>query len=776
MAKIDFPKKQEQRLIPKYLLEYAEELQEYHPDPTAEWGGGGGSPIEAGTGIVITGDETKTISVDTEDVAMVSSLSGVAFSGDYEDLTNKPTIPDDWYVMEIEYIMDYNYSMITTHWPKIYIKYQSRMYSPLSYNGIEYRFAWTDSYTDSQTNESTISNHVMICTAMNFTEEYVDLSNDYNDLINTPNVVTIDTNQTISGAKTFTQWLSVDGMGSSDDIRIYGGGRLSITNDDPMKNYALYMEANSLLYEDDNSHTVNINFITPTDDNTIAFPDKSGTLAVTYDIPTLVSELTNDSGFITSSSLNGYATEYWVGQQGYLTSITSTDVINALGYTPGTSNFSGNYNDLSNKPTIPTVSGTNDGTNWTSLTIDSNTYAIPSGGSTYTAGTGIDITGSTISVDTSVIAEISDIPTDTSDLTNGAGFITGINSSDVTTALGYTPVNPSSLATVATSGSYADLSNKPTIPTVNDNTITITQGGVTKGSFTLNQNTNQTINVDDVPGMIGEVIYNVTPTTGTTAYSINLSKDITQYDYIEVYFNDNDDTIRRFCSKFQEPAVGNKITLVTYLNNSTPRLYTKSTVYTIATTTSLALDSTVQQRISNNASTVVAYDTNAMHCRPYKIIGYKQNSAPIVIPTVATKTTLYSLGSGTWQGLTSISLSDNLDNYDYIDVIYGNSDYASQSYKLNNTTRLYKNDGINNTFNTRMFQVGLQGYMQTGAWYTKNAEYVLGTNTISTSSNGNQAQISYLPGNNPKVLPEWNGSAGQQWIYIMKVIGWKDPN
>lgn len=33
------------------------------------------------------------------------------------------------------------------------------------------------------------------------------------------------------------------------------------------------------------------------------------------------------------------------------------------------------------------------------------------------------------------------IPTDTNDLTNGAGFITGINSADVTTALGYTPVD-----------------------------------------------------------------------------------------------------------------------------------------------------------------------------------------------------------------------------------------------------------------------------------------------------------------------------------------------
>ena len=148
--------------------------------------------------------------------------------------------------------------------------------------------------------------------------------------------------------------------------------------------------------------------------------------------------------------------------------------------------FSGNYNDLSNKPTIPdAVSGTNDGTNWTSLTIGEDTYGLASGGTTYTAGTGIDITGSTISVDTSVIAEVSDIPTDLSDLNNDVGYITGINSSDVTTALGYTPYNSSNPDGYITginssdvitalgytpgtsnfSGSYNDLSNKPTIPT-----------------------------------------------------------------------------------------------------------------------------------------------------------------------------------------------------------------------------------------------------------------------------------------------------------------------
>lgn len=54
----------------------------------------------------------------------------------------------------------------------------------------------------------------------------------------------------------------------------------------------------------------------------------------------------------------------------------------------------------------------------------------------------------------------------------------------------------SSLATVATSGSYADLIDTPTIPTVNNATLTITQGGVSKGTFTANASSDVTIDLD----------------------------------------------------------------------------------------------------------------------------------------------------------------------------------------------------------------------------------------------------------------------------------------
>ena len=82
------------------------------------------------------------------------------------------------------------------------------------------------------------------------------------------------------------------------------------------------------------------------------------------EVPTKTSELVNDSGFITG--------------------ITSNDVTTALGYTPGTSNFSGNYNDLTNKPTIPSVVANPATTTQTlsSLQIDGVGYSIAGGGGT----------------------------------------------------------------------------------------------------------------------------------------------------------------------------------------------------------------------------------------------------------------------------------------------------------------------------------------------------------------------------------------------------------
>ena len=73
---------------------------------------------------------------------------------------------------------------------------------------------------------------------------------------------------------------------------------------------------------------------------------------------------------------------------------------------------------------------------------------------------------------------------------------TGINITNDVIGVDSEQVNEITLATVATTGDYDDLSNKPTIPTVNNATLTITQGGVSKGTFTANAAVDATIALD----------------------------------------------------------------------------------------------------------------------------------------------------------------------------------------------------------------------------------------------------------------------------------------
>lgn len=148
-------------------------------------------------------------------------------------------------------------------------------------------------------------------------------------------------------------------------------------------------------------------------------------VALEEDIPSNVSDLNNDAGYITSSDISNMVTtdtnQYISGEKTFTSEIKVTDLqgsqtelhkdklifhgsgttnvlpnVNAISYgsdvdvtlpaTPGTlaltSDIITSYNDLTDKPTIPdAVSGTNDGTNWTTLTIGNDTYGIPQGGS-----------------------------------------------------------------------------------------------------------------------------------------------------------------------------------------------------------------------------------------------------------------------------------------------------------------------------------------------------------------------------------------------------------
>ena len=282
-------------------------------------------------------------------------------------------------------------------------------------------------------------------------------------------------------------------------------------------------------------------------------------------IPTKTSDLTNDSGFITTSAIPTKVSAF-TNDAGYLNEIPDDSVglnqldntiVNALNNINNKANtadlasvaFSGNYNDLANKPTIPDK--TSDLTNDSGFITSADYASSATGGVvkiTNAFGTTMSETGEVKGVVVSGtdypamwndaivskgtlenalsikrFATLSDIPTKTSDLTNDSNFVSNTSYATANTGgvvkvgsgLSITNgvlsatgggeadtvewdnvLNKPSFSTVATSGSYNDLSNKPTIPTVNNATLTIQRNNTGIGTFTANASSNKTINIE----------------------------------------------------------------------------------------------------------------------------------------------------------------------------------------------------------------------------------------------------------------------------------------
>ena len=134
----------------------------------------------------------------------------------------------------------------------------------------------------------------------------------------------------------------------------------------------------------------------------------------------LIGQITTNQGNITTiqTTMSGYGNIVTHNVSEFATAAQGTKADTAVQPADlATVATSGSYNDLNDKPTIGNAT----------LTIQKNGTAVDTFTANATANKAINIT----------------VPTDTSDLTNGAGYITGITSSDVTTALGYTPYNSS---------------------------------------------------------------------------------------------------------------------------------------------------------------------------------------------------------------------------------------------------------------------------------------------------------------------------------------------
>lgn len=114
--------------------------------------------------------------------------------------------------------------------------------------------------------------------------------------------------------------------------------------------------------------------------------------------------------------------------------------------------------------------------------------------------------------DTSSDAYIKNKPTNVSAFTNDAGYLTSGDISGKT--------DDSDLATVAKTGSYNDLSNKPTIPVVYNATLTIQRNGVTVKTFTANASADVIANIA-VPTKTSEL-------TNDSGF-INSSPDLSPY-------------------------------------------------------------------------------------------------------------------------------------------------------------------------------------------------------------------------------------------------------
>lgn len=113
-------------------------------------------------------------------------------------------------------------------------------------------------------------------------------------------------------------------------------------------------------------------------------------------------------------------------------------------------------------------------------------------------------------------------------------FSAGTNSSNRT----YLPVgggNPQEIITSATIGSqsvshaktagsvaWGNVTGRPTIPSVGNGTVTITQNGATKGTFTLNQSGNATIALTD-----NNTVYRLPAATSSTLGGVKVGSNIT---------------------------------------------------------------------------------------------------------------------------------------------------------------------------------------------------------------------------------------------------------
>jgi len=359
--------------------------------------------LTAGVGINITdntisADTTETNLIDTKQVVALP-LANVALTGSYNDLVNTPSIP----TKTSDLNNDSNFATLSD------IPTDNNQLN----NGAGYQ-----TYDDVQ---NAISGKQDILTA----GTGIDI-----------------TNNVISSTQSSAEWGNISGtlsdqtdlqdaLDDKQDILTAGTG-IDITSD------IISIDGEEAELVD--LPVVNDAVLTIEQNNTqigTFSANASSNVTINISVPTDVSDLNNDSGYQTYSDVESMVS----GKQDELTAGTGIDITNNV------------------------ISCTQSNAEWGNITgtLSDQTDlqdALNDKQDTLTAGLGISISGNTISTNNKMaiatslatVATSGDyndllnkptIPTNTSDLNNDEGFITHIDSTDVTTALGYTPYDSS---------------------------------------------------------------------------------------------------------------------------------------------------------------------------------------------------------------------------------------------------------------------------------------------------------------------------------------------
>ena len=343
---MDFPKKQQQSLIPRYLLQYLQDLQISHNDPTAPWGGGGGGgSYTAGDGIEISDEDV--ISID-DTVALKSDIPSLTGYATETWVTNQGyLVQSDLsdYVTSSELITELDNYVTSTDLATELLNYAELDDIPTKTSDLTNDSGFiTSSALTGYATESWVTN-----------QGYSTFSGSYNDLTDKPTIpsslsggtwINIDSNNNINVSNPYISL--IDGSGnprvmisstSDGTAPTFTATYCNITPtgfgivDKTQGSFAGYSAAYT--YYRHRNILVNNKW-------TLSFPPEDGTIAT-------------ETWVINKQ----FATKSWVTNQGYST-------------------FSGSYNDLTNKPTIPTISGNYSADSyWTSININGVSKNIP---------------------------------------------------------------------------------------------------------------------------------------------------------------------------------------------------------------------------------------------------------------------------------------------------------------------------------------------------------------------------------------------------------------